>query len=282
MVRKLKILAVVFVSLVFITSLSVSSVNAQVVINEILANPEGSEDGEYIELFNSGESVDLEGYTLSDKVKEYEITGTVLDSGAYLTLYQTETSLKLNNSGDEEVSLKDSGGTTIDSMTYGVTTEGKSWSRIPNGTGSFVNGTELSPSSENIALPTNTPTPSPTSTPEPTNVPTATNTPTTTPVPTLKKKPPLSPKVLADKTQNEDKVVTLNNGDGSNTVDDIRGSVLLGGSGEEEEEKKDSKQFPIFAIVLVAIGGVFVGLSAYIFWKNQKKEGNLKDEKIQL
>lgn len=170
-----------FLPFVFIAALFLFSpkiISAQVVINEVFPNPSGvtSEPTEFIELLNIGtESITITGWKISDtsgSIKIYVLPDATLSPGMYVSLRREVTIIALNNDGDG-LELKDPEGNLKDSMNFSSTIEDRSWSRIPNGTGTFVNNTEPTEREENSAPPAPTPTI--------TNVPT----PTTTPTPTL-------------------------------------------------------------------------------------------------
>ncbi len=74
-----------------------------VIISEILPNPVGSDDGEFIELYNGGEnSVRLVGWTLKDRGgKIFEFGDGVIEANDYLVVFRTQTKIALNNSGDD-------------------------------------------------------------------------------------------------------------------------------------------------------------------------------------
>jgi hypothetical protein len=161
--------------------------NTDVVINEVSPNPEGggSEVAEFIELYNKGsESVTITGWKISDtqgSTNTYAIPENTISAGGYKSFTRGTTGIALNNDGDG-VNLKDNTDQAIDSMSFGSSSQGKSWSRNPNGTGSFANDTQPTENAANAAPPT----PTPTNTPAPTIVPTAapSATPTKTPTPT--------------------------------------------------------------------------------------------------
>lgn len=164
-----------------------------VVLNEIFANPV-NEDDEYIELFNTTSSeVTLSGWTVSDKVKTYTLSGNIPANG-FFVINKSASALGLNNS-DEEISLKDSLNNVVDTFSYADTIEGKSWSRYPDGSGSFVNNTNITSLAPNASAPT----PTPTSTTTPTKAPTPTKTPT--PTPTNKPNPTPTPTKYPTPTQ---------------------------------------------------------------------------------
>lgn len=144
-----------------------------VVLNEIFANPE-NEDDEFVELFNNSDSeVDLRDWKITDLVKSYSITDSKISPKSFIVFEKSTTSIALNNSS-ETVSLIDNLGNTIDSFSYEETIESTSWSRVPDGTGSFSNNTSVTKGSNNAIPPTPTPLPTatPTKTPTPTRTPT--------------------------------------------------------------------------------------------------------------
>lgn len=138
----------------------------KVFINEVLANEAGSSvAGEFVELVNSGTAaVDLSGWTISDgtSVRHTFASGTSLAAGKAVVVFgaasgipsgltnavaASTAQLNLSNSGDT-VSLKNSAGTVVDSLTYTSSlsgTDGVSANRSPDGssTGSFVLHTTL-------------------------------------------------------------------------------------------------------------------------------------------
>ena len=114
-----------------------------VVINEVLPNPEGDDaEGEFIELYSYEESeVDLTGWYLEDGGTNYTLSGNI-EPEEFLVLWRNETGIALNNNGDD-IKLYDNSGKLVDSFEYEDSSEGKSWARVPDGTGEFqeVNST---------------------------------------------------------------------------------------------------------------------------------------------
>ncbi len=184
----IKIIAALVFALLMLLVVGLRVVFAQVVINEVFANTSGpsSEPDEFIELFNTGsESATITGWKLSDtkgSTKTYILPESSLEAGAYANFRRSVTDIILNNDGDG-VELKDSDDKLVDSINYDEAIEGKSWSRIPNGSGSFVNNTEISELASNIVPPTPVPTPTPSPTRTPTNTPLSTPTRTPTSIP---------------------------------------------------------------------------------------------------
>ena len=115
----------------------------QLVINEILPNPSGSDtNDEWIELYNrSAGEVDLAGWQLADAaVNPYQINhqdylSTVIGPYGYFVVYRSESGLALNNDGDQ-LSLFQPDGNLLDQAEYADTAQdnysyakdGGSWS----------------------------------------------------------------------------------------------------------------------------------------------------------
>ncbi|MEU5217394.1 lamin tail domain-containing protein [Streptomyces sp. NPDC020807] len=133
---------------------------ANVAINEVLANEPGSSTaGEAVEIVNTGgTAVGLGGWTLRDgtAVRHTFAAGTTLEPGKAITVFGAVSAipagvvavaagtgdLNLSNSGDQVV-LRDSTGTTVQSMSYTSTqagSDGVSVNRSPDGsaTGGWV------------------------------------------------------------------------------------------------------------------------------------------------
>lgn len=143
--------------------LAVNLAGADVLINEMLANPakDWNENGdisgmddEFIELYNSGnESVDVSGYVLKDTVfrstpGEYALPdGTVIGPGEFLIIFVSKSSVFQGNDGDA-IKLYDSSGNLVDEKEYDATTEDVSFIRIPDG-GEWGNSTSPTPGKSN-------------------------------------------------------------------------------------------------------------------------------------
>ncbi|UCG95738.1 MAG: lamin tail domain-containing protein [archaeon] len=129
----------------------------KIAINELLPDPNGTQDyngdgnftdagDEFIELYNYGDSeVDLSGWELRDGNVLTIADGTLLNPGDFVYFvsgdkngdYGEEWSgswPSLTNSGDE-IKLYNSEEELVNELSYGSSTPGKSWSRIPDGTG---------------------------------------------------------------------------------------------------------------------------------------------------
>jgi len=114
------------------TSDSTSTVSTgdptKVKITEIFPNPEGSEEAEFIELWNNQDkSISLNGWKLSDISKVVTLKDIILVPGEYKAIYRTTTKIALNNSS-ETVYLYDNNGNLIDEISYASTIEGYSLS----------------------------------------------------------------------------------------------------------------------------------------------------------
>jgi PKD repeat protein len=103
-------------------------------ITEILPDPEGSDDAEWIEILNTGSgSVDLVGAQLSSGEKTFTFTaqffsGAIIQPSQHLLLPKTVTGLSLpNGGGDVSFSMH---ATVIDAWTYSAVPEGVSIGRL--------------------------------------------------------------------------------------------------------------------------------------------------------
>ena len=95
--------------------------STEIVINEILPNPEGSDsEDEFIELKNLGkETIDLKNWSLGDaSSKRYKITqGSIKPSGLFL-FKRSMTGIALNNTGGDEVKLYSPNSSLVDNIKY--------------------------------------------------------------------------------------------------------------------------------------------------------------------
>jgi len=111
--------------------------NYSIEINEFLPNPQGYDnadnpEGEWIEIINFGEKVELTGCYFQDNAnhKTYITDTTTINTtiNKYLVVYID--GLLLNNEGVEKIKLFDPYNNLIDQVSYGSSTEGLSWSKI--------------------------------------------------------------------------------------------------------------------------------------------------------
>lgn len=108
-----------------------------VVINEILPNPFGSDETEWIELWNAGKTeIDLSSWKLDDDEggsRPYKIPeGTTIGSGEFLVFKKEKTKLTLNNTYDA-VRLLDPDGEVIFETFYDEVPEGAAWAQDEQG-----------------------------------------------------------------------------------------------------------------------------------------------------
>ncbi|MFH1875254.1 MAG: lamin tail domain-containing protein [Pseudomonadota bacterium] len=134
--------------------------SSQIRINEVLPNPVGSDDEEWIELYNAGDQdVDLLGWTLDDaeggsapfKIEE----SFIIKAEGYLILERSKTGVVLNNDSDSVV-LLDPAGAQISAYQYESCQEGASWAYFegePGETGAtteWLETKELTPGEKNL------------------------------------------------------------------------------------------------------------------------------------
>jgi len=162
--------------------------HASVVINELFPKP-SDEVSEWIELYNNGvDAVDLGGWKLENTNGDKKVytfaSGTVIQPYTFLTIFQLQTSISLNNGGDT-VKLTNANNSEADSKGF-PSTIGYNYSMGRDGDGGQI-WTQCAEATFN--KPNNCPAPAPTATPYPTQLPTITPTtviwPTDTPTPTI-------------------------------------------------------------------------------------------------
>jgi PKD repeat protein len=118
-------------------SVSSPAVLGNIYINEALPNPIGSDDSEFIEIFNRGlERISLLGWSLDDGPdgsNPYKVSEElIIEPREHLLFERAETDIALNNNADE-IRLFDAGGRLADATNYKKAAEGASWSRTPAG-----------------------------------------------------------------------------------------------------------------------------------------------------
>ena len=113
---------------------------SHIMINEFLPNPHGLDtedmpDGEWIELYNEGDSIDVHGLELCDKDWNCILadgnrtqSGTFIGNRNYLVVYMNGKSL-LNNANHEKVRLVYEG-QILDEVSYEGSDDGSSWSML--------------------------------------------------------------------------------------------------------------------------------------------------------
>ncbi|MCK5459945.1 lamin tail domain-containing protein [Candidatus Parcubacteria bacterium] len=102
-----------------------------ILISEIFPNPAGTDNNEFIELFNpNGIDIDLSGWQLDDSEKGSKIwqipQNTIIASDGYLAFFKEQTKLTLNNSSDS-VRLADPSGEIAAQIDYNKSVEGASY-----------------------------------------------------------------------------------------------------------------------------------------------------------
>ena len=117
----------------------VNSNNAQIVINELLPNPEGSDDAEWIELKNIGDNtVNLENWYLKDESgKKYTLSlddfnNLNINTNDYLLIERSTSGIALNNSS-ETVYLFNNLENKAHEISYQNVKENESWAMFDNG-----------------------------------------------------------------------------------------------------------------------------------------------------
>ena len=142
-----------------------AAIPLDVVINEILPAPVGSDiEEEWIEIFNPNDfEVNLSGWKIQDTIGKTKIytfpKETKISAKGFLVLKRPVSKITLNNEGDG-LKLTDSDGKTIDEISYQKAEKGKSYNKTPlesskeDLTGQTDSGwiwsNNLTPGSENI------------------------------------------------------------------------------------------------------------------------------------
>ena len=106
-----------------------ASGDAGVRFNEVLPDSEGSEDGEFIEIYNASEQdADVSFWTIRDKSGSLYVfpDDTNISVGGFFTVTKAMSGLSLNNT-DESLELLDAVGAPVDTMSYTTSKEGVSW-----------------------------------------------------------------------------------------------------------------------------------------------------------
>ncbi len=110
-----------FFIILFFSIIVPSATYAQVVISEIFYDSAETPEHnyEFVEIYNSGGSIDIGGWILQDDSKEYTIpSSTILDSGAYFIINRAlvSNSFSLKNTGETLILKNESG--TQDTKVY--------------------------------------------------------------------------------------------------------------------------------------------------------------------
>ncbi|AKM79578.1 MAG: Dockerin-like protein [Candidatus Beckwithbacteria bacterium GW2011_GWB1_47_15] len=232
---------------------------AQVKLNEIFANPVDEND-EFIELYNTGDQpVTLTGYKVNDLVKTYVLPeATISAKGFFVVLTrQVSPQVQLNNT-TETVTLKDAADNTVDSFSYDGTTENTSFSRYPDGTGSWNSQTAVTQNAPNQESP-----PSPSTTPEDDQEPSPSPSPSlalgVNPSPSASAKASVKPSANASPSDSFDSMAML--------LSTESGEILGATEAAEENTEEKKPTSPYFVPGILAVLGVtlFGGAGAVLY-----------------
>jgi len=124
------------------------SYSDKIIITELFPNPEGVDNGEFIELFNTGnEAVALANWQLGDNSsRKYSFKEISIDSGAYISLKKEITRISLNNTSDA-AKLYWPDGTLVDLVEYEACQEEQSYSLVSD---SWVWTDDITPGLANV------------------------------------------------------------------------------------------------------------------------------------
>lgn len=230
-----------------------ATVSAQVKLNEIFANP-ANEDDEFIELFNpSDQAIDITGYKLTDLTNKPFIIPEATISAKGFYSFRTISKFQLNNTGQETVALKNAADSQIDSFSFEGTTEGKSFSRIPDGE-NWVSNTEVTEANANTAPAASV---SPEASPSPEAQ--ASQSPSPAPSPAASKAPSPSPKASPSPSP-EEEIIDENVDASPEEIPEVLGAT--------DTAKPTNPYLP--AIILIGLGLALIGASAWGIMKHGK------------
>ncbi len=102
----------------------------KLLINELFPNPDGADtENEFIELFNPQDrAINLKNWTIEDgSHTRYQFHSELIEPRAYYVLTRAKSSISLNNSGTETITLTDPFHRVIDEVSY-TQKVGKDWS----------------------------------------------------------------------------------------------------------------------------------------------------------
>ncbi len=132
------------------TETSTHTETPRIILSELAPNPEGSDEAEFIELYNEEEqAADISGWTVTDgSGKKYRIPDqTIVLPEQYFLLQRKDTSIALNNSNDT-ITLKNAAEKTIDTVHYSGSKEGLVYIRTEKG--AWVWSGTATPGKQNI------------------------------------------------------------------------------------------------------------------------------------
>lgn len=109
------------------TTPTLHTIPPDIFISEFLPNPIGSDEKEFIEIFNNEAfAINLSGYKIADPKKTFIIKDAVIQPYEFIAFYKEQTKISLNNT-DDEIYLIDPNDTTLDYASYENATEGESF-----------------------------------------------------------------------------------------------------------------------------------------------------------
>ncbi len=133
-----------------------SSNNADsILINEFLPDPNTLYSEEWIELYNPLDvDVDISGYIIDDittgGTAPYTIpASTIISAHGFYLLFQSNTSIALNNAGDTVNYIKPDGTTILDSYTYSSSADDISYGRETDGSSVWITFDSPTPGASN-------------------------------------------------------------------------------------------------------------------------------------
>jgi hypothetical protein len=109
---------------------AVTVAKAQVLINEVLPNPDDAHTEEWVELYNAGgAAVDLGGWSLSDSNGHGSSGSLTIDTGTTIApadylVFTLRTSDGLLNNGGDDVELYDESGALVDEAAWSSSVPG--------------------------------------------------------------------------------------------------------------------------------------------------------------
>ncbi len=110
----------------------------KIILNELLPNPEGDDDGEWIELKNiSSDDIDLTDFLIQDEsgrdylISPDDFSTTTIKAGEFFAIDYTISRIILNNTGDK-VTIFDNNENKISEISYSSVKEGQSFARFTN------------------------------------------------------------------------------------------------------------------------------------------------------
>ncbi|PLX25116.1 hypothetical protein C0580_03265 [Candidatus Parcubacteria bacterium] len=104
----------------------------QIIISEFIPDPEGSDDEEWIEIYNvNDELVELENFALGDNsLRRFVFDDSlVIEAKSYLLLEKETTGISLNNSGGDSVKIYNPNEELQEEVNYQDCIEGRSYAR---------------------------------------------------------------------------------------------------------------------------------------------------------